>query len=184
MRRFFISPVGEAIARANAPLPPTGGTLDIKTPLNPPILGDFNRSYSPRIGGWQTVKNKALLLWKYLSQLLNTKVNKQNMREVLAFQNFGGIFSPTSNSVAAADLHAHAGGRSIELFQLRQWIETDRHKSIFIYGMKGIGKSYIAQKIAELLAPNLDYLVWIPLERPTPLIDLLSIIIKRIGAWH
>jgi hypothetical protein len=130
----------------------------------------------------QTVKNKALSLWKYLSQILNTKVNKRNMREVLASRNFGGIFSPTSDSVTTGDREALSRGRSIELFQLRQWIEVDRHKLIFIYGMKGIGKSYVARKIAEILSANLDYLVWIPLEKPTPLIDVLSIIIRRIGA--
>ncbi len=138
----------------------------------------------------QTIKNKALLLWKYLSQLLNTKVNKRNMREVLESRNFGGIFSPTSDSVTTGErVSAPQGGRealfrgrSIELFQLRQWIEVDRHKLIFIYGMKGIGKSYVAQKIAEILSANLDYLVWIPLARPTPLIDVLSTIVRRIGA--
>jgi replication-associated recombination protein RarA len=50
----------------------------------------------------------------------------------------------------------------IKKWDAPQWIEVDRCKSIFIYGMKGIGKSYIAQKIAEILAANLDYLVWVP----------------------
>jgi DNA replication protein DnaC len=140
-----------------------------------------NKTYQD-IGSYheQTVKNKALLLWKYLSQLLNTKVDKRNVRKVLEQRNFEGIFSTTLNSANTGDLLFC--GRSKELLQLQQWIEVDRCKSIFIYGMKGIGKSYIAQKIANMLAANLDYLVWIPLERPIPLIDILSTIVRQIGA--
>jgi hypothetical protein len=149
-----------------------------------------NKPYRDVSGGTeQTVKNKALLLWKYLSQLLNTKVNKHNVREVLESRNFGGIFSPTSNLATVGnspgenlgEREALFHGRRVELFQLQQWMEIDRCKLVFIYGMKGIGKSYVAEKIAEMLSADLDYLVWIPLENPTPLIDLLSIVIRRIG---
>jgi hypothetical protein len=128
----------------------------------------------------QTVKNKALLLWKYLSQLLNTKVNKRNVRKVLEDRNFEDIFSTTLDLANPGD--SFFCGRSSEFLQLQKWIEIDRCKSIFIYGMKGIGKSYIVQKIGEILAPNLDYLVWIPLEKPVPLIDILSIVMRQIGA--
>ncbi len=137
----------------------------------------------------QTVKNKASFLWEYLSQLLNTKVNKRNIREVLINLNVGGIFSSTSNLVATTErINAPQGGREVlfhgrqvELFQLQQWIEVDRCKLVFIYGMRGIGKSYVAEKIANLLSANLDYLVWVPLEKPVPLMDLLSIVIRRVG---
>jgi NB-ARC domain len=149
-----------------------------------------NRPYRDVVGYHeQTIKNKALLLWQYLSQLLNTKVNKRNLREILESRNFGGIFSPTSNLATTVDrVSAPQGGREpllqgrqVELFQLQQWIEVDRCKLVFIYGMKGIGKSYVAQQIAKILSANLDYLVWIPLEKPVPLMDLLSIAIRRIG---
>jgi hypothetical protein len=129
----------------------------------------------------QTVKNKASLLWKYLSELLNTKVNRRNIREVLVNLNVGGILSPRSNLATTVDRTALFHGRQVELFQLQQWIEVDRCKLVFIYGMKGIGKRHVAKKIAEILSVNLDYLVWIPLGKPVPLMDLLATIIRRIG---
>jgi SpoVK/Ycf46/Vps4 family AAA+-type ATPase len=131
----------------------------------------------------QTAKNKARLLWKHLSKILSTTVKKENVREILESLNMLGMGLRSSNTTTLSTAEIYLSNRrSIELFQLRQWIEVDRHKLIFIYGMKGIGKSYVAQKIAEILSANLDYLVWISIERPTPLIDVLSIIIRRIGA--
>jgi chromosomal replication initiation ATPase DnaA len=125
----------------------------------------------------QTVKNKAQKLWKYLSQLLNTRIGKGNVRQVLEQLNTDDILAVKSNSTA----ESLVCGRSVEIFQLQQWIEVQKSKLIFIDGMRGIGKTYIANKIAELLSPNLDYLVWISLTNPVPLIDILPIIIKRIG---
>jgi hypothetical protein len=68
----------------------------------------------------QTVKNKALLLWRYLSQLLNTKVNKRNVRKVLEDRNFESIFPAVSNLANPND--SFFCGRSNELLQLQQWI--------------------------------------------------------------
>jgi SpoVK/Ycf46/Vps4 family AAA+-type ATPase len=129
----------------------------------------------------QTAKNKARSLWADLSKLLNTKVNKANVREVLETLNVLGMGSRSSDPT---NLHTEilgSNGRLKELLQLQQWIEVNRHKLIFIYGMKGIGKSYLAQEIVRILSANLDYLVYIPLEKPTQLINILSIIIRRIG---
>jgi hypothetical protein len=130
----------------------------------------------------QTAKNRARSLWVYLSKLLNTKVNKGNVREVLENLNVLGMGSRSSDPTSLSIDISRSNGRSSELLQLQQWIEVDRHKLIFIHGMKGIGKSYIAEEIAKILSANLDYLVWIPLEKPTPLIDVLPAIIRRIGS--
>jgi SpoVK/Ycf46/Vps4 family AAA+-type ATPase len=129
----------------------------------------------------QTVRNKAGKLWKYLSQLLNTNVSKRNFREVLEQSNISDILSAGSNENSVTKEESLFCGRSAEIFQLQQWIEIQQNKLIFIYGMKGIGKSYIAQKVVKLLSSKLDYRVEIDLEKPIPLLDVLSIIINRLG---
>jgi DNA-binding MarR family transcriptional regulator len=150
-------------------------------PLEREILGVAweNGSYL-EIEGFQeqTVKNKAVKLWKYLSQLLHTKVNKYNLRQVLAELDSELPISPIVN----IDRHRRSRfyGRLTELWQLQSWVESERRKLIFIHGMKGIGKTALVRKLAENLAPRLDRVVWISLEAAPSLIDVLAIIIKEL----
>lgn len=130
---------------------------------------------------YQTVKNKAGQLWKDLSQLLNINISKQNFRGVLEELNISDILSPKLNENTFAKKASPFCGRSIEILKLQQWIELQQVKLIFIYGMKGIGKTWIAENIAKRLSDNLDYIVWIPLKRLTPLIDVLTIIVNRLS---
>lgn len=126
----------------------------------------------------QTVKNKAVKLWKYLSQLLNTKVNKYNLRQVLAELDSVPPTAPIVN--VDRPRRSRFYGRLTELWQLQSWIESERRKLIFIHGMKGIGKTALVRKLAENLAPRLDRVVWISLEAAPSLIDVLAIIIKEL----
>jgi DNA-binding MarR family transcriptional regulator len=150
-------------------------------PLEREILGVAweNGSYL-EIEGFQeqTVKNKAVKLWKYLSQLLHTKVNKYNLRQVLAELDSELSIAPIVN----IDRHRRSRfyGRLTELWQLQSWVESERRKLIFIHGMKGIGKTALVRKLAENLAPRLDRVVWISLEAAPSLIDVLAIIIKEL----
>jgi DNA replication protein DnaC len=131
----------------------------------------------------QTVKNKALALWRYLTQLFDTKVKKSNLRQVV--EDFSAHeISPalwTTNSCNIPRGRSNFYGRSIELRQLQYWIEVESSQCIFIHGAMGIGKTAIAQKIAENLSARLDYVVRISLQKAPPLLDVLSSIIKQLG---
>ncbi len=130
----------------------------------------------------QTVKNKAVKLWKDLSQLLDTKVNKYNLRQVLEELDVSSILpeqltTPTIDRPTRSRFH----GRKAELWQLQRWIETDRHQVISIYGAKGIGKTTLVHQLVENLAPKLDRAIWISLAETPDLMDVLKIAIKEVG---
>lgn len=126
----------------------------------------------------QTVKNKAVKLWKYLSQLLNTKVNKSNLRQVLTELDSELLIAPIVN--IDRQRRARFYGRSTELWQLQSWIESEHRKLISIYGMKGIGKTALVRKLAENLAPRLDRVVWISLDAAPQLVEVLAIVVKKL----
>ena len=125
----------------------------------------------------QTVKNKAVKLWKYLSQLLDTKVNKSNLRQVLTELD-SELIAPIVN--IDRQRGARFYGRLTELWQLQSWIESEHRRLIWIYGMKGIGKTALVRKLAENLAPRLDRVVWISLDAAPQLIEVLAIVVKKL----
>jgi NB-ARC domain len=131
----------------------------------------------------QTVKNKALALWRYLAQLFDTKVKKSNLRQVVedfsAYEISLEIWTTNLCSISRGKSNFY--GRSIELRQLQYWIEVESSQCIFIHGAMGIGKTSIAQKITENLSSRLDYIVHISLRKAQPLLDVLSSIIKQLG---
>jgi NB-ARC domain len=131
----------------------------------------------------QTVKNKAVKLWKYLSELLSTKVSKYNLRQVLEGLDLERIFPELSTPVVNIDRVSRSRfyGRLSELWQLQSWLESEQRQSISIYGMKGIGKTALAQKLADNLAAKLDRVVWISLADAPQLIDVLEIVVKELG---
>jgi hypothetical protein len=129
----------------------------------------------------QTVKNKALQLWKALSQWLNIKVKKSNLRQIIEEFSFDRTSSTARMTSLREIPRANFYGRSIELRQLEDWIEIESSRLIFIYGIKGIGKTSIAQKLADNLSTKMEYIVWISLQDAPPLLDVLSSIIKQLG---
>jgi GTPase SAR1 family protein len=124
----------------------------------------------------QTVKNRAVKLWKYLSELLRIKVNKHNLRQVLE-----GLTSDQPSPQLDRTRRSKFYGRLTELWQLQQWIESEQSKLIFLHGMRGIGKTTLIRKLTENLPPNLDQVIWISLKTAPPLIEILPIIIKAVG---
>lgn len=133
----------------------------------------------------QTVKNNAVRLWKTLSQLLNIKVNKQNIRQILEDLDRSRLPIESIDSTQRGKFF----GRVTELCQLQTVIITQRdcnqdsqqYQRLLIYGMKGIGKTTLAQKLAENLAPKFDRIVWISLADAPPLQNFLAIVVREVA---
>jgi NB-ARC domain len=131
----------------------------------------------------QTVKNRAVRLWKYLSELLSTKVNKYNLRQVLEELEIDYLSPELATATVETSRISRSRfcGRLAELWQLQSWVESEQRQLISISGMRGIGKTALVRKLVENLTPNLDRVIWISLAAAPPLIDVLSMAIKEVG---
>ncbi|MCY7369086.1 MAG: ATP-binding protein [Chamaesiphon sp.] len=133
----------------------------------------------------QTVKNHAVRLWKYLSQLLNTKVNKSNIRQVVENLEFELLEPMTA---IESGNRGRFFGRLTELCQLQSLIlprqdtatKASQAKITFLYGMRGMGKTSLAQKLAENLSSKFDRVMWTDLAAAPPLLAFLSIVVKEL----
>jgi GTPase SAR1 family protein len=72
-------------------------------------------------------------------------------------------------------------GRCYELWQLENWIEVERSKLIFLYGMGGIGKTSLALKLVDNLAPKFDRTIWISLLDAPSVAEILPEIVSKMG---
>lgn len=133
----------------------------------------------------QTVKNRAAQLWKDLSKLLGLKVNKQNVRQILTAldaESLLGTISPAVETVSKSRFF----GRTAELYQIQLTIELGTHQFIWLYGMKGLGKTAIVRYfIAQFLEnsdPTFDRVVWISLDKTSSLIDILASVLRSLDS--
>ncbi|NET35109.1 MAG: NACHT domain-containing protein, partial [Cyanothece sp. SIO1E1] len=71
--------------------------------------------------------------------------------------------------------------RADEFAQLQAAILTERCRVMAIIGMGGIGKTALAAKLAELISPQFDYVVWKSLRSAPPLDDILISLIQFLS---
>jgi Cdc6-like AAA superfamily ATPase len=128
----------------------------------------------------QTVKNKAGRLWQDLSQLLGIKITKQNIPQILANWDIDRLLAGTSPPLESP-YRTNFCGRLSELLVLQSTIELAQQRSLCLYGMQGIGKTALIHQFTEQWASKFDRIVWISLQRMTPLIDTLEIVIRELG---
>ncbi len=65
-------------------------------------------------------------------------------------------------------------GREIELLTLQQHIVQDHCRLILMLGMGGIGKTTLVTKLAQMVEPHFDYVIWRSLRNAPPLESLLA----------
>lgn len=136
------------------------------------------------------IKQIGAQLWSQLSEVLQTKITKSNLKTVLQRQ----YHSQTqSNSVplsvskctidwgTAADI-PHFYGRDLEVSTLKQWILADHCRLITVLGGGGIGKSALIIHLAQLLHDQFDILMWRSLKTEPPFSDLLVEILSQLAS--
>jgi NB-ARC domain/Pentapeptide repeats (8 copies) len=130
-------------------------------------------------------------LWETLSVALNETVTKKNVQFCLERWREGDQPAPAVQTVAIAHrsptplpiTQADWGeaidvstfyGRQQELAELEQWIGPHRCRMVAILGMGGIGKTALSVKLAQVLMPQFDIIVWRSLRHAPPLETLLT----------
>jgi hypothetical protein len=87
---------------------------------------------------------------------------------------------PTRQDWGEAPALARFYGRTTELMQLEQWVVGDRCRLVSLSGMGGIGKTFLAVKLAETIQDRFEFLIWRSLRYAPPLsalaIDVLEVL--------
>jgi hypothetical protein len=94
-----------------------------------------------------------------------------------------GDFSQTSkydwNSAPVPELHFYGRDRDLEI--LKEWVSSDRHHWVILYGLGGIGKTQLALKLGEEVKNNFVRLIWQRLCYTTPVDQLLTELLGRLS---
>ncbi len=139
-------------------------------------------------------------LWRLLSDIFREKVSKTNFRTVLERQI--NLIEPILHSSCVpnspslnldpqkSSLQVDWGeatnislfyGRSQELFQLEQWIVTQRFRVVAILGMGGIGKTSLSVQLTQKIKSDFEYVIWRSLRNAPPLSEILTEIIQFLS---
>ena len=140
------------------------------------------------------IKQTGAKLWRSLAAVLNRKVTKSNIRNVLkqycqeqVKNNLDrGLRSQVSQPASihdwgdAIDVRSFVG-RKIELEQCKKWIISDRSRLVTIIGMGGVGKTALTSKLARNIAPEFEYVIWRSLRNAPPCLELIAELIVFVS---
>ncbi len=111
------------------------------------------------------VKQIAASLWHSLSNILEAKVAKSNLKSIL--QSYQASLTRT-NWGEAIDV-SYFYGRQNTLQTLQSWLVNSHCRMVGIFGWGGIGKTALSIKLAQQLESQFEYVVWRSLRNaPTP----------------
>lgn len=72
-------------------------------------------------------------------------------------------------------------GRATELTTLKEWIQLDRCRLVMLLGRGGIGKTYLATKLAKLIQDEFDFVIWRSLSNSPLVQDTLAELIQFLS---
>ena len=135
--------------------------------------------------------------WKLLSQAIGENVSKKNFRSALQ-RKYHNDFEPeiykkieqlpSKSNLLDTDKHyttwgkapdiSFFCGRNIELNLLEKWIEKDRCRLVALIGMVGIGKTFLATKLAKKVEKQFEFVIWRSLHNYPSVQKLTTSLIK------
>ncbi|MEL6334176.1 MAG: NB-ARC domain-containing protein, partial [Cyanobacteria bacterium J06626_26] len=135
------------------------------------------------------VKDEGAKLWRRISDALERKITKANVRNVLKKYNKStnaqntkivSSFVDSSNQSEnkkhsweeIIDIH-HFCGRTQETKTLEQWIFQENCRLISLAGIGGIGKTALSAQLLRHRHHAFDYTIWRTLRNTPPLSELL-----------
>lgn len=128
------------------------------------------------------VKDAGAQLWRLLSKVLEKKVTKSNVRNILCSLSQQVVINQTSLA-SITDPHQSWGeaadvsrfyGRGEEQSRLETWLVQDRCLLVSILGIGGVGKTALSVKLAKQVQSGFDYVAWRTLRQAPPLSKVLS----------
>ncbi len=72
-------------------------------------------------------------------------------------------------------------GRAAELATLKHWIQSDRCRLVMLLGISGIGKTWLATKLAKLIKDEFDLVIWRSLRNAPPIQDILAELLQLLS---
>ena len=72
-------------------------------------------------------------------------------------------------------------GRAAELATLKHWIKSERCRLVMLWGLGGIGKTWLATKLAKLIEDEFDLVIWRSLRNAPPIQDILAELLQLLS---
>ena len=135
------------------------------------------------------IKDVGSELWQFLSQKLETKVTKLNLREAL-MQYIQLQQTPVCPALPQRHIDwgeapdvSQLYERAVQLTKLERWVMQEHCRILAIVGIGGIGKTILATQLAQQLVDTeqFEVVVWRSLRQAPPLQDLLTDLMSAIA---
>lgn len=146
----------------------------------------------------RSLNDDASRLWKLLHRILDVeeKITKTNFRGIIEAKIIQERENPLQSPAilpikTKAPLSCHHWrevptisqfyGRTEEIETLKQWIATDKSPLISIQGLGGIGKTYLAAKLAQEIKNQFDYILYHSLKSGVSAAEIVSDLIQAFA---
>ncbi|MEA5576738.1 NB-ARC domain-containing protein [Anabaena sp. UHCC 0451] len=125
-------------------------------------------------------------LFKKLSEIIGTDVNKKNCRLVLdelLKETKEPVREANTKHLSEINLHINLReapdvsdfyGREKELSDLQKWVVTESCRVVGVLGINGIGKSALVRELVEKVKNDFDYVIWKSIEYSPSLAEILT----------
>lgn len=141
------------------------------------------------------IRDVGFRLWQLLSKTLGRKVTKSNAQSAL--RSYAQQVQSTASQVPAAPAEpvtpthyqdwgdaldvSNFYGRSQELDTLEQWIVRDRCRVVGLFGIGGVGKTFLSVKLGENLQDQFEFVIWRSLRNAPPVQELIATTIRFLS---